>query len=252
MTKYGITWWGKQWLNSLTRIDFSNRLPRGRSYARKGAVTKIEINRNKITAKVKGSRPNPYHIEIDVPLFTREQIIILQEIIRDSPQLLSKLLNKELDPALDNLAQNKGIRLFPASWKDLGMTCNCPDWAVPCKHLAAVLYLVANEIDKNPFILFNLHGLDLLEEFKGKDEASGASTIDQVETLLSQTGDAADTPFDAGKVTDIDLSGLSVNPPEIMSLLSPSPVFLPDRFQGIVTKSNSLSCPEYKKPESSA
>jgi len=236
MIKYGTTWWGRQWLNSLTRIDFSNRLPRGRSYARKGAVTKIEINRNKIIAKVKGSRPKPYHVEIEVPLFSKEQTIILQEIIRDNPQLLSKLLNKELDPALDNLAQNKGIRLFPASWKYLGMTCSCPDWAVPCKHLAAVLYIVANEIDKNPFILFNLHGLDLLEEFKEKDEAPGASTIDRVETLLSQTGDVAETPFDAGKVTDIDLSGLSVNPPEIITLLSPSPVFYPSDFRTLLQK----------------
>jgi len=90
----------------MTRIDFSNRLPLGRSYAGKGAVSKIEIDCNKIVAKIKGSRPKPYQVEIDVPLFSNEQNIILQDIIRDNPQLLSRLLNKELDPGLDTLAQN--------------------------------------------------------------------------------------------------------------------------------------------------
>lgn len=67
MAKYGITWWGQQWLNALTKIDFSNRLPRGRSYAGNGSVTKIEINYNKITAKVKGSMRTPYNVAIEIP-----------------------------------------------------------------------------------------------------------------------------------------------------------------------------------------
>ena len=81
MVKYGVTWWGQQWLNSLTRIDFSNRLPRGRSYAGKGAVSRIEINHSRIVAKVKGSRPKHYNVEIDIPVFSNQENLILQEII---------------------------------------------------------------------------------------------------------------------------------------------------------------------------
>lgn len=64
---YGQTWWGAQWLNSLSKIDYDNRLPRGRSYANKGSVTKIEIQQGKIHAKVKGSRPQSYTVRIEVP-----------------------------------------------------------------------------------------------------------------------------------------------------------------------------------------
>lgn len=236
MAKYGITWWGQQWLKSLTRIDFSNRLPRGRSYAGKGAVSKIEIDHNKIVAKVKGSRPKPYSVEIDIPVFSRSQNIILQDIIRNNPHLLSRLLNKELDASLDALAKKEGIRIFPESWKDFGMQCSCPDYAVPCKHIAAVLYLVANEVDKSPFILFNLHGIDLLEAFKGENPVNMITTVDSVDTLLIPVVPVTETVFKADKLISIDLSRLSVNPPDIMALLSPSPVFCPVDFKALLQK----------------
>ena len=236
MAKYGITWWGQQWLKSLSRIDFSNRLPRGRSYAGKGAVSKIEFDRNRIVAKVKGSRPRPYNVEIDIPVFSLNQNKKLQEIIRNNPQILSRLLNRELDPSLDTLAQNKGIPIFPSSWKDFGMKCSCPDWAVPCKHIAAVLYLVANEVDKNPFILFNLHGFDLLESFQEENQGNNLAFIPQVETLLTPLTKVKENEFDVKKLTAIDISGLSANPPDIMALLHQSPVFCQSDFKVLLQK----------------
>ena len=140
---FGKTWWGEQWLNSLNNIDYSNRLPRGASYARNGAVEKIKITGNHIAAKVAGSRPRPYSVDIIMPPFFDPELgNFLQEITK-RPVIISKLLNRELDPAVLQLAEKFGLKVFPKQWNDLKMQCSCPDWAVPCKHLASVIYKVS-------------------------------------------------------------------------------------------------------------
>lgn len=161
---YGKTWWGEQWLNSLNNIDYSNRLPRGASYARKGSVVKIDIKGNQIKARVQGTRPSPYKVDIIMPPFFDPELgNFIQEITR-RPVIISKLLNRELDPSVLQLAERLGLKVFPKQWIDLKMQCSCPDWAVPCKHLASVIYKVSAEIDNNPFLVFSLHNVDLLHE----------------------------------------------------------------------------------------
>ena len=155
---YGNTWWGKQWLNSLNNIDFSSRLPRGKTYANKGLAKAIEIDGNIIKAEVQGSVYKPYKVRFTIPKFTSNEKIVIQSLITDNPFFLSKLLNRELPPNLNRLCEIQGIYIFPDKWDDLKGYCSCPDHAIPCKHMAAVLYLIANEIDKNPFIVFQLHG----------------------------------------------------------------------------------------------
>lgn len=159
---FGKTWWGEQWLHALSNIDFSNRLPRGSSYARKGAVQKITIQGNKIEALVSGSRPKPYKVTITLPLFSESGTADFMQKLSHHPGIISKLLNRELDPALLDLAKQAGLQVLPSQWRDFEMNCSCPDWAVPCKHLAAVIYKVCSEIDNNPFLVFELHGVDLV------------------------------------------------------------------------------------------
>lgn len=161
---FGKTWWGEQWLNSLSNIDYSNRLPRGASYARKGAVEKITISGNHISAKVAGSRARPYKVDIILPPFFDPELGSFIQEITKRPVIISKLLNRELDPAILPLAERFGLKVFPKQWSDLKMQCSCPDWAVPCKHLAAVIYKTSAEIDNNPFLAFSLHNVDLLME----------------------------------------------------------------------------------------
>ena len=170
---YGQTWWGAQWLNSLSQIDYDNRLPRGRSYANKGSVTKIEIQQGNIHAKVKGSRPQPYTVKIEVPAMPQQQAKTLLDALALDPVVISKMLNRELDPAVLERARMMKIDIFPARWSDLSMGCSCPDWAVPCKHRAAVLYIVAEESDRDPFVLFQLRGKKR-EEFLPLLDTSGA------------------------------------------------------------------------------
>jgi SNF2 family DNA or RNA helicase/uncharacterized Zn finger protein len=249
MAKYGITWWGQQWLNSLTKIDFSNRLPRGRKYAGNGSVRSIEITENKILAKVKGSRPKPYDITITVPVFPEKQKTTLIDLIGNNPQLLSKLLNKELSPELDNLAREKDIDIFPSSWKDFGMNCSCPDWAVPCKHLAAVLYIVSNEIDKNPFILLKLHGLDLLRAFENDNTVKKLNSIPEVSALVSSQTISENKTLDVVALLNIDLSKLSANPPDILQLLAPTPVFYQKDFKDLLQKATNAVAKNIKSFE---
>lgn len=179
-TKYGKTWWGEQWLGALKNIDYSNRLPRGASYARNGMVREINFNGNVISAKVQGSQRTPYKETIQLPEFSPKDIDKLISLIQEQPVVLSKLFNRQLDESLAQMAEKAGLQLFPKQWKDLKMECSCPDWAVPCKHLAAVIYKTSMEIDNNPFLVFSLHGVDLLKELE-KRGITAADTVEMME-----------------------------------------------------------------------
>lgn len=161
--KYGKTWWGQQWLNALEKIDYSNRLPRGRNYAAKGAVESIDIKNNEIRARVAGSRPTPYKVKMTVPLFSATQQSQLLNAIQKKKLLISRLLNRQLPASVLSIAKDFDIQIFPKSWQDIEMSCSCPDWAVPCKHIASVVYKMADQIDQNPFLVFELHGFDILQ-----------------------------------------------------------------------------------------
>lgn len=163
-SNFGKTWWGSQWLNALSNIDYANRLARGSSYANKGAVTKIEINENAIKAKVAGSSPKPYNVDIILPPFFDPELSDFIRRLSLKPTIISKLMNRELDPEVLTIAESMGLKVFPKQWTDFKMQCSCPDWAVPCKHLAAVVYKVSAEIDNNPFLVFELHKVDLIAE----------------------------------------------------------------------------------------
>jgi uncharacterized Zn finger protein len=160
-TPYGRTWWGAQWLQALTQIDHENRLPRGRTYANRGAVLDLDIQDGRVRARVQGSRARPYDIDLEVPATPAADAARLVKCLAADAGLIGRLLNRELDPAVLQEARRLSIPVFPARWSDLKMRCSCPDWAVPCKHLAAVIYLLSQEIDGDPFLVFSLRGLDL-------------------------------------------------------------------------------------------
>lgn len=162
MANYGRTWWGKQWLRAFTGIDYSNRLPRGRTYANKGRAYDISIKTNIITARVDGSYPQPYKVSISLPKFDRAIQESIRSLIVSSPSILSALINKQLPSTLLEKLNDYNIKLFPADWSEVDASCDCPDWAVPCKHIAAVIYLICVAIDNNPFVVFSIHDCDLL------------------------------------------------------------------------------------------
>ncbi len=183
IVRFCHTWWGEKWLQALDNIDFSNRLPRGQRYARNGSVDKIEIDGSSIDARVKGTRPRPYKVSLKLWKFTQKEKKAITRLITDSPYYLSQLEARILPSELYDDLVKMGIKVFPETWKDLSMKCSCPDWAVPCKHLAAVVYIIANEIDKNPFIVFSLHDFHLLESIHPEGFAQEES-IPCIESFL--------------------------------------------------------------------
>ena len=204
---FGQTWWGEQWLDALTHIDYDNRLPRGRSYANKGAVKNLTVSGGAIAASVKGSRLRPYRVSIAVPPIAARDITRLLDRIAADPALIAGMLNGKLDPALLALASELGVAVFPTRWQDLAMDCSCPDWAVPCKHLAAAIYLLSREIDGNPFLVFSLRGVDLTAALKAHgihiDDDAGAALPTLSELL--PTGDER-TEADTGLLDGLDFS----------------------------------------------
>jgi len=163
---FGQTWWGAQWLRALQAVDWNNRLPRGRRYANNGSVRSLSLDNATASAQVKGSRARPYQVQVSLPRLPVRRLARLLDDLAADPVLIGQLLNRSLDPAVQERADARGIALFPASWRDLDMHCSCPDGAVPCKHLAAVIYLLAHEIDADPFLVFRLRGVDLIGELE--------------------------------------------------------------------------------------
>ncbi|MDR1558015.1 MAG: DEAD/DEAH box helicase [Tannerellaceae bacterium] len=234
---FGNTWWGQQWLGALNRIDHANRLPRGKSYANKGAVTSIQIKENRIEAKVQGTSINPYKVNIVVPPYYEEQTSVFIDAIRVNPLVLPKLLNRELPQELMSIAEQSGIQIFPSSWRDIKLNCSCPDEAVPCKHLAAVIYIIANEIDKNPFLVFKLHNFDILEHLK--DMESHLRT-EEKQPVLNLYDIAVEKQYPAEAVINkeayeqLDFSVIPELTKQIVSLYPPKTLFFNGDFQTLL------------------
>lgn len=229
---FGKTWWGEAWLCSLAHIDYANRIPRGARYARNGSVLSISVAEGYIKAKVQGSRRTPYNVTIKVEQFSQKEIDLLIDGILNRPIIVSELLNGKLSPAVLDIAEKQRLRVFPSTWRDLGMDCSCPDWAVPCKHIAAVIYKMGQEIDNNPFLVFELHGVNILYELKKRgvnihaEEAVKISEwIHIVQPVQQNKRDTRETPqvlrsFDFRKIVHFGDA--------LQMLLPTAPAFYPD------------------------
>ena len=238
---YGNTYWGKQFLNALKNIDYSSRLPRGKTYANKGTVSNIKIEDNIIIADVAGSRPRPYKVKFIFPAFTPKQKAQILEIVTDNPAFLSKLLNRELPASLNDACARNGIDIFPHSWDDLQGNCSCPDWAVPCKHMAATLFIIANEIDKNPFQVFGLHDFDLYQGLQG----IGYTATGEQDVYIPELKEITEQySYEEQKFTwseevfsRLDFSVLPDCREQLLTLLTDKPVFFPEgNFKSILDK----------------
>jgi len=238
---YGTTYWGEQFLNALDEIDYSNRLPRGKTYANKGLVEDIKINNNHISAEVQGSRYKPYKVKFNFPAFSEKQKAQILELVTDNPAYLSKLLNRELPSILDRACRRLGIHIFPSSWRDVQGSCSCPDSAVPCKHMAATLYIIANEIDKNPFLVFGLHDFDL---FKGLEVIGYTATGERDVYIPSLSDITEDFSFSENHFAweedvfnKLDFSNLPDCREQLLTVLSEHTVFFPEGdFKKILEK----------------
>jgi uncharacterized Zn finger protein len=157
--QFGATWWAKRWIAVLESFDIGARLQRGRSYARRGQVLSIDVGEGSVTAKVQGSRPTPYEVSIQVHVLPAGDWDTLLQALAGQALFSAKLLAGEMPQDIEQVFKDAGLSLFPARLDDLETSCSCPDYSNPCKHIAAVYYLLGEEFDRDPFLLFRLRGL---------------------------------------------------------------------------------------------
>lgn len=156
--KFVKNWWADRWIKALTSLMDSGRLSRGRNYARRGQVMEIDTAPGRISARVQGSRRRPYKVEIELSLLSDHQWDKVFDALAEQAIFAAQLLNGEMPPDIEQVFDAVKVPLFPASRGDLHTDCSCPDWANPCKHIAAVYYLLGERFDRDPFLLFELRG----------------------------------------------------------------------------------------------
>lgn len=157
---FGESWWAKRWIQVLESFHIGARLGRGRSYARRGQVLSIDIEKGKVSAKVQGSRTQPYHVTMKVKVLGMTEWKKLATVLSRQAIFAAKLLAGEMPERIEEAFHESDLSLFPDKRTDLKTDCSCPDWSNPCKHIAAVFYLLGEEFDRDPFLIFKLRGME--------------------------------------------------------------------------------------------
>jgi uncharacterized Zn finger protein len=201
----GASWWSRRFLDVLESFAIGTRLTRGRTYARKGQVISLHVSSGRVTARVQGSRARPYVVRIGIDPFPELVWAKIEIALAEQALPSAKLLAGEVPPELEEIFEAAGAPLFPGSVEELGQECSCPDWEVPCKHLAATFYLLAEAFDEDPFLILRWRGRDRepllgrLRELRsgepaGIDSESQSSAVPSVGAAVALTGlSVADT-----------------------------------------------------------
>ena len=154
------SWWGRAWCDNLERYaDYESRLDRGKRYVKTGAVIDLSITKGRIQAKVQGSRKTPYKVEIRISPLSGERCQEILQTCGKRVETLENLLAGDFPEELKELFTQRG-GLFPSS-REISFSCSCPDWALMCKHVAAVLYGIGARLDENPSLFFELRGIEM-------------------------------------------------------------------------------------------
>ena len=164
------TWWSKRFVDVLESFGLGGRMTRGRAYARKGQVLSLDVAAGLLKAKVQGSRPTPYAVTVRIVVPSLKQWTKIDDALRSRMGYAARLLAGEVPNDLEDVFSAAGSALFPTRWTDLRATCSCPDWGDPCKHQAALLYVFADQLDRDPWRLLAWHGRsrdDILALFTG-------------------------------------------------------------------------------------
>ena len=175
---FGLTQWGAYFIRAMENLADDARLHRGRSYAANGNVLKLVIKDGTAKAMVEGSYKPWYNVEISFKPLERKDRDALSALIEKDPMLVGRIAAGELPMELVERLEKAGVRLLPTRWQDMRRSCSCPDYGDPCKHMAAVYYVLAQEIDRDPSVLFRLRGFDLAGNFSSEDTSRIANPLD--------------------------------------------------------------------------
>lgn len=176
----GEQWWSRRFIEVLESFALGSRLTRGKNYARRGQVLSLGVAPGVVTASVQGSRRAPYKVSITLPVFSELVWAKVEVTLAEQAIHSARLLAGEMPHDLEEVFRSAGAPLFPERARDMTLHCSCPDWEVPCKHLAATFYLLAERFDEDPFAILLWRGrsrtalLNRLRELRGSETAYGA------------------------------------------------------------------------------
>lgn len=190
-------WWSERFIEVLEQLGLGNRLQRGRNYARRGQVMSLDVGPGSVTAQVQGSRARPYRVRIGLTAFGKQEWAQAERALAESAWYAATLLAGEMPEDIEDAFTGLGLSLFPQAAQELSMDCSCPDYAVPCKHLAAAFYLLAESFDDDPFAIFSWRGRereDLLANLQAA-RADGPPAADRGQAVGRPLSDCLDTFF---------------------------------------------------------
>jgi uncharacterized Zn finger protein len=219
---FGESWWAKRWIQVLESFDIGGRLQRGRSYARNGQVLNIDIQPGVVTARVQGSAPKPYRVKIQLATLTDDDWGAAIDVMSQQAIFAAKLLAGEIPDDIEKAFQTAKVSLFPTKGNQLITECSCPDYSNPCKHIAAVYYLIGEQFDADPFLIFALRGrtkdqiVDTMRVLRTSSaestESVGVAIVEEPAQNSIQLVDAMDSYWNTG---DLDALRIPVVAPKI-------------------------------------
>jgi uncharacterized Zn finger protein len=165
------SWWSRRFIELLESFGIGSRLQRGLDYARAGQVVELDVEPGIVLAKVQGSRFTPYRVRIRPQAFSEHQWRRAEKAIAARALTLATLLSGEMPADIEEVLAAAKLSLLPTSYEELRVSCTCPDEANPCKHAAAVYYVLAQRLDAQPFALFAMRGRteeELLEHLRAR------------------------------------------------------------------------------------
>lgn len=199
------TWWGKAWNRNLEQYaDYSNRLGRGRSYIRHGAVLDLKIEQGEVLALVQGSTRNPYSVSVKIQRLKKEIWQRIKTECEGTLESFQELLAGAFPKALGEIFISKEAGMFPAP-RELSFSCSCPDWADMCKHVAATLYGVGVKLDEDPKLFFRLRDADIEELIKQAVSGKAEKLLEKAARKSSRTIEGEST--DLSSVFGIEIEG---------------------------------------------
>lgn len=189
------SWWGQAWCHTIeSYADYESRLTRGKRYVRSGTVVDLKITKGKVRARVQGRRAAPYKVEINISPLKEEIIDRLIDQCGQKISSLQDLINGNFPAELQNLFTSEN-GLFPAQ-KEISFSCSCPDWALMCKHVAAVMYGIGAMFDENPFLFFELRGIDA-------SRLIDVALESHVDNMLAHAHDESDRVIADDQISDL-------------------------------------------------
>jgi uncharacterized Zn finger protein len=216
-------------ISVLKSYGWESRLSRGARYARAGQVIKINMDKGKVDAYVQGSRSKPYHVKIEFPVIPEDQWKNIFKMLEEHKEVVSELLTSNVPLDLEDLLEKINTSLFIKNPDDIDMSCTCPDYAVPCKHIAAVFYILAENFDTDPFLMLLLRGKDKQEIMSAVSDTNESDNAEkpEIENHASDLytfwsgNDTKTIKMDTTKSNPLTRYPLpdELNDPEIMAIL---------------------------------